>query len=148
MPDYTRIPLEVLRAFAATQSRLTSMRQCADAAGIRRSTFHKFVTAGTMPHPRIRRLPGLWYLRGEGQAEDIDVVRPYVARLDTLVADLETEERQSVQREVIFSLVRTYDMRMDRPAGLNCWPGSRGSPGSPTQARSPRPSSRRKRTRD
>lgn len=40
------------------------------------------------PHPRIRRLLALWYLRRLEGVNEVELVRPYVAALDVLVQNL------------------------------------------------------------
>lgn len=66
--EHRAVPLYLLREFYMDMVELTSLRDVASAAGIRRSTLRNFV-AGTIPHPRIRRLLALYYLQTIGNAE-------------------------------------------------------------------------------
>jgi hypothetical protein len=95
------VPLDVLREFARSQAELTSIRDVAEDAGVRRSTLHKFIAAGTMPHPRIRRLLALWYLRRREGVDEVDLIRPYVAALGTLLANVPEPSRERVARIVL-----------------------------------------------
>ena len=104
--DYRSIPVEVLRDFARVQAETTSIRSAADEAGIGRTTFHKFVLGRTSPHPRVRRLLGLWYLRKHAEAPDIDVVRPYLSALSVLLSGL--PDQQAAQMDVAATLATLY----------------------------------------
>jgi hypothetical protein len=86
--DHRTVPLEVLREFARSQAELSSIRLVAEDAGVGRSTLHKFISAGTMPHPRVRRLLALWYLRRVSGIDELELVRPYVAALEVLFGSL------------------------------------------------------------
>src|SRR5688500_4392342 len=85
--DHRAVPLAVLRDFARSMAELSSIRLVAEDAGVGRSTLHTFITDGTTPHPRIRRLLALWYLRRQSGLDEIELLRPYVAALDVLLAD-------------------------------------------------------------
>jgi hypothetical protein len=65
---------------------LSSIRAVAEDAQVGRSTVHKFISAGTMPHPRVRRLLALWYLRRLSGLDEFELIRPYVSALKTLLA--------------------------------------------------------------
>ena len=106
--DYRTVPLEVLREFARGQAELTSIRLVAEDAGVGRSTLHKFITAGTMPHPRVRRLLALWYLRRLEGVDETELVRPYVSALETLVGDVPEPSRGRVTTDVLDSVDRGY----------------------------------------
>jgi hypothetical protein len=86
--DHRAVPLEVLREFVRSATELSSIRAVAEDAGVGRSTVHKLITAGTIPHPRVRRLLALWYLRRIEGVNEVELVRPYVAALDVLVQNL------------------------------------------------------------
>jgi hypothetical protein len=77
--DHRSVPLDVLRDFARSEAELTSIRLAAEDAGVGRATPHKFITAGTKPHLRVRRLLALWYLRRLPGVHDAELVRPYVS---------------------------------------------------------------------
>jgi hypothetical protein len=106
--DYRSVPVEVLREFARTQSELSSIRTIAEDAGVGRSTLHKFITAGTTPHPRVRRLLALWYLRRMSGLDELELVRPYVAALDVLFGDVPDPARVRATRGVLDSVERAY----------------------------------------
>lgn len=106
--DHRTVPLEVLREFARSQAELTSIRLVAEDAGVGRSTLHKFITAGTMPHPRVRRLLALWYLRRLGGVDETELVRPYASALEVLVGDVPELTRARVTTDVLDSVDRGY----------------------------------------
>lgn len=106
--DYRSVPVEVLREFARTQAELSSIRTISEDAGIGRSTLHKFITAGTTPHPRVRRLLALWYLRRMSGLDELELVRPYVAALDVLFGDVADPARVRATRSVLDSVERAY----------------------------------------
>lgn len=118
MRDYRNIPVDVLRDFALTQTHITSIRAVADQIGLGRSTLHKFVLGRTMPQPRVRRLLGLWYLECQTRAADIDIARPYLAALATLLADILSPERDAARQEVLAALQEIYGKRGERPRWL------------------------------
>jgi hypothetical protein len=128
MADHRRIEIEVLREFVRTQAELTSLRAIAEDAGVPRSTVHKFANENTMPHPRIRRLLGLWYLR-RAPAEEIAVVlHPWRAAVDKLLSDLAGPERRLAERELLYALEGIYDIRRERPRWLELLAGVTGAP--------------------
>lgn len=86
--DHRMIPVEVLREFAMHQAELTSIRLAAEDAGVGRSTLHKFIAQGSMPHARIRRLLALWYIRRVEGLELAEYARPYVAAFENLFSGL------------------------------------------------------------
>lgn len=108
MQDYRSIPIEVLRDFARTQAEITSIRLAAEDAGVGRSTLHKFILGKTMPHPRVRRRLGLWYLARQDGAQDIDIIRPYVAAFSLLTSDLPAEQQAAASCVLLDSLEAVY----------------------------------------
>jgi hypothetical protein len=108
--DHRAVPLEVLREFARSEVELTSIRAVAEDAGVGRSTVHKFVAAGTMPHPRIRRLLALWYLRRVAGVNETELVRPYVAALEVLVADVPAPSRGQALSAMLDDIERGYSV--------------------------------------
>jgi hypothetical protein len=106
--DQRTVPLEVLREFARSQAELTSIRLVAEDAGVGRSTLHKFITAGTMPHPRVRRLLALWYLRRLGGVDETELVRPYASALKVLVGDVPELTRARVTTDVLDRVDQGY----------------------------------------
>lgn len=106
--DHRTVPLEVLREFARSQAELSSIRLVAEDAGVGRSTLHKFITAGTTPHPRVRRLLALWYLRRLSGVDEVELIRPYVSALEVLIADVPQPSRGRVTTDVLDSVDRGY----------------------------------------
>lgn len=106
--DHRTVPLEVLREFARSQAELSSIRLVAEDAGVGRSTLHKFITAGTTPHPRVRRLLALWYLRRLSGVDEMELIRPYVSALEVLIADVPQPSRGRVTTDVLDSVDRGY----------------------------------------
>jgi hypothetical protein len=114
--DYRAVPVEAMRRFAQDQAELTSIRQVAAEIGLGRTTLHKFVVGETMPHPRVRRLLALWYLRRHGHAADDDAaVRPYAAALQILLGDVPEDARERATAEVLDVLERGYTVAGGEP---------------------------------
>jgi hypothetical protein len=107
--DHRSVPLEVLRDFARSEAELTSIRLAADDAGVGRSTLHKFITAGTKPHLRVRRRLALWYLRRLPGVHDAELVRPYVSILRVPLADVPELSRRRVTLDVLDSIGHGYE---------------------------------------
>lgn len=106
--DHRAVPLEVLRDFVRSQAELSSIRQVAAEVGLGRTTLHTFINGETNPHPRVRRLLGLWYLQKLEQAPDIDVARPYVAALEILLSEVPEERRRAAQQSMLELLTETH----------------------------------------
>ena len=99
--DHRTIPIEVLRDFARSAAEQSNIRLVSEDAGISRSCLHRFVSAGTMPHPRVRRMLGLWYIRRLAGVNEIDFLRPYFAALDVLLSDATDAVREDVTLDVL-----------------------------------------------
>jgi hypothetical protein len=94
--DFRDVPLEVLRDFARTWAEDTFIRQVAAEIGMGRTTLHSFINGETTPHPRIRRRIALCYLAWlQTPPPDMDLVRPFVAALDVLIAGLPEHRREA-----------------------------------------------------
>lgn len=78
MRNYRAVPVEVLRAWYAEQQDHSSLRALSLAAGVGRTTLHKFVSGRTDPYPRTRRLLALHYLTATG-ATNVMVAEALVA---------------------------------------------------------------------
>ncbi|HST60797.1 MAG TPA: hypothetical protein VLK84_19000 [Longimicrobium sp.] len=104
--DHRSVPLDVLREFVRSYAELTSLRTVAEDAGVGRSTVHKFVAAGTNPHPRVRRLLALWYLRRLAGFDEMEVLRPYVSALSVLLAHTPDSVRSDATLDVLGCLER------------------------------------------
>ena len=106
--DHRTVPLEVLREFARSQAELSSIRVVAEDAGVGRSTLHKFITADTTPHPRVRRLLALWYLRRVSGIDETELVRPYVSALEVLIGDVPEPSRGRATTAVLNDVDQAY----------------------------------------
>ncbi len=106
--DHRTVPVEVLREFARSQAELSSIRHVAEDAGVGRSTVHSFITAGTMPHPRVRRLLALWYQRRLSGLDELELVRPYVSALEVLFGDVPESSRGRAMLAVLDDVERAY----------------------------------------
>lgn len=100
-PDHRAVPLDVLREFTRSLAEMSSIRHVAEDAGVSRSTLHKFITAGTTPHPRVRRLLALLYLRRAAGVDELEIVRPYASALDVLLGDVPEPLLQTVTLNVL-----------------------------------------------
>ncbi len=113
--DHRTVPLEVLREFARSQAELSSIRHVAEDAGVGRSTVHKFITAGTTPHPRVRRLLALWYLRRLSGVDELELVRPYVSALKILFGDVPESSRGRAMLAVLDDVEHAYTAAEEEP---------------------------------
>lgn len=102
------VPLDAIRELARDRAELASLRHVAPVIGLGHSTLHNFLT-GAAPHPRVRRLLGLWYLRETGAegAEEV-ALRPYASSLDTLLGEMPESARAGTAGEVLDVLGRAY----------------------------------------
>lgn len=108
MKDHRSVALEALRDFVRAEVERTSIRELAARIGIGRTTLHSFVGEETTPHPRVRRLLGLWYLKWIEIADEIDAVRPYTGALETLVAGVSDVERAATVGRVLAEVAAGY----------------------------------------
>jgi uncharacterized Zn finger protein len=90
--DHRTVPVQAMRELARDRAELTSVRQVADEIGLGRTTLHNFISADTMPHPRVRRLLALWYLR-EKEKESASEEKTYAAAFEILVNSVPPESR-------------------------------------------------------
>jgi hypothetical protein len=102
------VPIEAVRELARDHAERSSLRLLAPEIGLGHSTLHNFL-AGAAPHPRVRRLLGLWYLRVTGRGgEDGEELRAYTSALDVLLAGVPAELRGRAAGEVLDVLERGY----------------------------------------
>ena len=101
------VPIEAVRELARDHAERSSLRLLAPEIGLGHSTLHNFL-AGAAPHPRVRRLLGLWYLRVTGGGEDGEALRAYTSALDVLLAGVPAELRGRAAGEVLDVLERGY----------------------------------------
>lgn len=106
--DHRRVPLEVLRDFARTRAEAASIQKVADEMGIGRSTLHTFISRGTTPLPRVRRILALWYLDWVVTAPDYDLARPYASALEVLLEDVPEGQREGTFTVLLDGLEAGY----------------------------------------
>lgn len=97
------IPLEAMRTFALTEAGRTSLRVLAERVGVGRTTLRGFLYDDRKPHPRVRRLLAMWYVREAGAVE--------VDACETLLLALPADRRHDALAELRVFLVewrRTY----------------------------------------
>jgi hypothetical protein len=113
------VPIDSVRELARDHAERSSLRLLAPEIGLGHSTLHNFL-AGAAPHPRVRRLLGLWYLRVTGGGgEEGEELRAYTSALDVLLAGVPAELRGRAAGEVLDVLERGYtEGGTDVPAWL------------------------------
>lgn len=90
----------VLRAYAQAETERSSMRVVAERIGMGRTTLYSFL-AGTNPHPRVRRLLALWYLRETGGEQvDADACAALLSALPPAEHEQAVLELQAFVREL------------------------------------------------
>jgi hypothetical protein len=94
------VPIDAVRELARDHAERTSLRLLAPEIGLGHSTLHNFLN-GAAPHPRVRRLLGLWYLRVTGGSAVDFSVRRYAEAIDVLLADLPEDARDRAAKEVL-----------------------------------------------
>lgn len=95
-----------MRSWYADWVERSSIRAVSMGVGLGRTTLHKFVAGGTNPHPRVRRLLALGYLRGQSGGADEEAAQAPLARdedspgaaLAILVDDYPETEQENVRR--------------------------------------------------
>jgi hypothetical protein len=102
------VPLDDIRELARDRAELSSLRHLAPEIGLGHSTLHNFLN-GAAPHPRVRRLLGLWYLRETGAegAEEV-ALRPYASALDILLGGMPDSARPGAAGEVLDVIERLH----------------------------------------
>lgn len=117
--DHRAVPLETLREFARDESERSSLRQVAAAVGVGRTTLQNFIQAETSPHPRVKRLVALWYLKQTTRSEEEESAEAYATALDLLVGALPVERRGEARRTLIEIVERVHGLLgVPLPAGL------------------------------
>lgn len=103
--EHRLVPLEGLREFTRSRVELSSIRDVAEEVNVGRSTIHKFLK-GSTPHPRVRRLLGLWYLRQEDGIGETELMRPYLRVFDTLLSEVPESAYVGITAGVLASVER------------------------------------------
>lgn len=106
--DHRKVPLEVIRDAVRSAAELTSFRAVAEDAGVGRSTLQAFIARGSTPHPRIRRLLAMWYIRVCAGIEETELIRPYRDALAVLVGDVPGTTREQSLGEVLEGVARGH----------------------------------------
>ena len=109
------VPLEVLREFTRSMAEMSSLRLVAEDAGVSRSMVHQFITAGTTPQPRCRRLMALWYLRRLRGVDELELIRPYASALDVLLADVPAASLRNVTLTVLRGIAEGFSGEGEEP---------------------------------
>ncbi|WP_420129176.1 hypothetical protein [Longimicrobium sp.] len=106
--DHRDVPLEVLRDFALTRVEAGSIKRVAAEMGIGHATLHMFVSRGSTPQPRVRRILALWYLDWVTNAPDYDLARPYASALQVLTDDMPEGQRDETLTVLLDGLAAGY----------------------------------------
>jgi len=111
------VPIDAVRELARDRAEQTSLRHLAPEIGLGHSTLHNFLN-GAAPHPRVRRLLGLWYLRETGAAgAEEESLRPYTSALDLLLGGVPATARRGAAGDVLDVLERGYTAGGGRKPG-------------------------------
>jgi hypothetical protein len=117
--DHRAVPVETLRAFARDRAELSSVRQVAAQVGLGRTTLHNFISEDTTPHPRVRRLLALWYLREREKEQAAFSPEAYTSALTLLLDDLPARDRAPAIASLLESVAAAYESAgMPLPPGL------------------------------
>jgi AcrR family transcriptional regulator len=108
LTDHRAVPVETLREFARDRAELTSVRQVAAEAGLGRTTLRNFLTRGTTPHPRVRRLLALWYLGEKAKEQKPFLPEDYVSAFDILLDGLPDDHRARAAAALVEGLVAVH----------------------------------------
>lgn len=117
MADHRTVPVHVMREFARDRAELSSVRQVAEEIGLGRTTLHNFISADTMPHPRVRRLLALWYLR-EKEKEAASEEQTYATAFEILVNTVPLESRHEWRMALATKLA---ELHAEPGAELPAW---------------------------
>lgn len=113
--DHQTVSVEVLREFVRSVAELSSIRAAAEDARVSKSSLHKFITAGTMPHLRVRQLLARWYLRRLEGVDEVELIRPYVAALTILLDHMPEPSLAHVRMAVLESIEQGYTAVAEEP---------------------------------
>lgn len=109
-PDHRAVPLETLRDFARDEAERTSLRQVAAAVGVGRTTLQNFIQAETSPHPRVKRLVALWYLKETTRSKEEETSEAYASALDLLVGAVPVERRSEARATLVAMVEQVHTL--------------------------------------
>jgi hypothetical protein len=107
MINRRELPIEAVRELARDRSERSSIRHLADQMGVKHSTLHNFLK-GAIPHPRVRRMLGEWYVRELGSGGDDYPDAAYASAVRVLVAGLPEDAQADAAEDVISLLVQAH----------------------------------------
>lgn len=106
--DYRGVPLATLREYARDRAEQSSLRQVASDVGVGRGTLQNFIRGETSPHPRVKRLVALWYLRERVRDAEAATVEPYEAALEVMVGALPDAGKRQAGLTVVEIVERVH----------------------------------------
>lgn len=106
--EYRAVSVETLREFARDRAELTSVRQVAAEVGLGRTTLHNFISGDTTPHPRVRRLLALWYLREKDKQQKGFAPADFASALAILLDELPAEQRAEATATLVDRIAALY----------------------------------------
>jgi hypothetical protein len=115
--DHRAVPIDTLREFARDRAEMSSVRQVAGEVGLGRTTLHNFISEETTPHPRVRRLLALWYLR-EQQKEEKPATTAASA-VEILLNGIPPEQREGARAALVQTLSAIHTAAGAPPQWLN-----------------------------
>lgn len=116
--EYRAVSVETLREFARDRAELTSVRQVAAEVGLGRTTLHNFISGDTTPHPRVRRLLALWYLREKDNQKAFSPA-DFASALTILLGELPAEQRAQATAALVDRIAALYaSVGVAMPPGL------------------------------
>ena len=118
MTDHRAVPLDTLREFARDRAEMSSVRQVASEVGLGRTTLHNFISEDTTPHPRVRRLLALWYLREQERQEKPATPAAYRSALEILLNGIPPEKREDARAALVQRLAAIHAATGASPAWL------------------------------
>lgn len=115
--DHRAVPIDTLREFARDRAEMSSVRQVASDVGLGRTTLHNFISEDTTPHPRVRRLLALWYLRE--QQKEANPATPAASAVEILLNGIPPEQRKEARAALVETLAAIHKAAGAPPQWLN-----------------------------
>jgi hypothetical protein len=97
------VDVDTMRAWYRDLCDQSSLRQVAPLCGVGHTTLHNFLS-GAVPHPRVRRLLALKYLRETGTG-----IGAEAASVDALLEPFDPEIRATGRRAILAVLAGLYE---------------------------------------